>query len=107
MLHRFQPRPTFFSRIALVAKGDHSNFSECLQLNQRLEIGGQRSEGSKTPSRAGPVRRMERTEWAIWKGPSRTGISDEGRSESARTANEFQIGNKVKQLRPGPTGHKF
>src|SRR4029077_8806497 len=40
-------------------------------------------------------------------GPSRTGISDEGRSERARAANEFQIGNKVKQLRPGPTGHKF
>jgi hypothetical protein len=32
---------------------------------------------------------------------------DEGRSQSARAANEFQIGNKVKQLRPGPTGHKF
>ena len=45
-------------------------------------------------------------------GPSRTGISDEGRSEvraglALRAANEFQIGNKVKQLRPGPTGHKF
>jgi len=43
----------------------------------------------------------------VIKGPSRTGISDEGRSESARAANEFQIGNKVKQLRPGPTGRKF
>jgi hypothetical protein len=45
-------------------------------------------------------------------GPSRTGISDEGRSEvraglALRAANQFQIGNKVKQLRPGPTGHKF
>jgi len=42
----------------------------------------------------------------------RTGISDEGRSEvraglALRAANEFQNGNKVKQLRPGPTGHKF
>ena len=44
---------------------------------------------------------------ASMEGPSRTGISDEGRSERARAANEFQIGNKVKQLRPGPTGHKF
>ena len=53
--------------------------------------------------------------WAVRviKGPSsprrvfdRTGISDEGRSERARAANEFQIGNKVK-LRPRPTGHKF
>ncbi len=45
-------------------------------------------------------------------GPSRTGISDEGRSEvraglALRAANQFQNGNKVKQLRPGPTGHKF
>ena len=31
-------------------------------------------------------------------GPSRTGISDEGRSERARAANEF---------RPAPTEHKF
>src|SRR6476659_5261710 len=45
-------------------------------------------------------------------GPSRTGISDEGRSEvraglALRAANQFQNGNKVKQLRPGPTGHRF
>jgi hypothetical protein len=32
---------------------------------------------------------------------------DEGRSQSARAANKSQNGNKVKQLRPGPTGHKF
>jgi hypothetical protein len=41
------------------------------------------------------------------KGPSRTGISDEGRRARAPAANESQIENKVKQLRPGPNGHKF
>jgi hypothetical protein len=52
-------------------------------------------------------RSTQRYAVASIEGPSRTGISDEGRSERARAANEFQIGNKVKQLRPGPTGHKF
>ena len=52
-------------------------------------------------------RSTQRYAVASIEGPSRTGISDEGRSESARAANKFQIGNKVKQLRPGPTGHKF
>ena len=52
-------------------------------------------------------RSTQRYAVASIEGPSRTGISDEGRSESARAANKFQIGNKVKQLRPGPTGHRF
>ena len=37
-------------------------------------------------------------------GPSRTGISDEGRSERVRAANEFQIGNRLSSFgraRPG------
>jgi hypothetical protein len=40
-------------------------------------------------------------------GPGRTGISDEGRSERARAANEFQNGSKVKRLWLGSTAHKF
>ena len=47
----------------------------------------------------------------LWRGRHRRSKPDwrrdEGRSERARAANKFQIGNKVKQLRPGPTGHKF
>jgi hypothetical protein len=47
----------------------------------------------------------------LWRGRHRRSKPDwrrdEGRSERAWAANEFQIGNKVKQLRPGPTGHKF
>ena len=38
----------------------------------------------------------------------RTGISDEGRSERARAANESQIGNKVKRFgSPEPSGFAF
>jgi len=57
-------------------------------------------------------RSTQRYAVASIEGPSRTGISDEGRSEvraglALRAANQFQNGNKVKQLRPGPTGHRF
>src|SRR6185369_10489474 len=83
---------------------------------QRSAIRGQIAAG-RTPSRRRPSSpngangmsdpSTQRYAVASIEGPSRTGISDEGRSERARAANEFQIGNKVKQLRPGPTGHKF
>ena len=57
-------------------------------------------------------RSTQRYAVASMEGPSRTGISDEGRSEvraglALRAANEFQNGNKVKQLRPGPPGTSF
>ena len=88
---------------------------------QRSAIRGQIAAG-RPPSRRPPSSlnaangmsdpSTQRYAVASIEGPSRTGISDEGRSEvraglALRAANQFQNGNKVKQLRPGPTGHKF
>jgi hypothetical protein len=93
-------------------------------------IGGQRSDSSGKNSKPPSAQFAEWSEWderpvfaTLRRGKHRRSElstaslrpdwrKDEGRSEvraglALRAANEFQIGNKVKQLRPGPTGHKF
>jgi hypothetical protein len=90
----------------------------------RSQIAAARTPSGRPPSSLNGANGMsdpstQRYAVASIEGPSsprrvfdRTGISDEGRSEvraglALRAANKFQNGNKVKQLRPGPTAHKF
>jgi len=93
-------------------------------------IGGQRSDSSGKNSKPPSAQFAEWSEWderpvfaTLRRGKHRRSElstaslrpdwrKDEGRSEvraglALRAANQFQNGNKVKQLRPGPTGHKF